>query len=242
MKLFFYYIYLAVFAFPTLLAVTFTACVMVIFGTAIFGSGWWGHAPASMWARAMCFFTLVKVKVNGRENIDKNTSYVFVANHQGAYDIFAVYGWLGHRFKWMMKKSLRKILLVGYSCQKAGHIFVDKSSPAAVRHTIESAEQSLKNGMSLVIFPEGARTFTGKMGTFKKGAYQLALEFHLPLVPVTIDGAFHVLPRTAKLPRPGRITLTIHPPIPAPESEDERQQVMEATRCAIESALPANCK
>lgn len=238
MKRFLYYVYLAVFGIPTMLAVTFTTCVVTIIGTAIFGDGWWSHVPPAIWARLMCLLTLVKVEVRGRENIDRRTSYVFVANHQGAYDIFAIYGWLGHRFKWMMKKSLQRIFLVGYTCQKAGHIFVDRSNAATLRRTIEKAESTLKGGMSLMIFPEGARTFTGKVGPFKKGAYQLALEFKLPLVPITIDGAFKVLPRTARIPRPGKIVLTIHKPIEAPRSENEREAVMDRTRRAIESALP----
>jgi 1-acyl-sn-glycerol-3-phosphate acyltransferase len=111
-----------------------------------------------------------------------------------------------------------------------------------VRHTIEQAEHTLRDGMSLVVFPEGARSWDGKMRPFKKGAYQLALEFNLPLVPITIDGSFDVLPRTKTLPRPGKITLTIHQPIASPATEQARQEVMEQTRQAIESALPARCR
>lgn len=101
----------------------------------------------------------------------------------------------------------------------------------------ETAEKRLRDGMSLVVFPEGARTFTGKMGPFKKGAYQLALEFHLPLVPVTIDGSFGIMPRTRYVPRPGRIVLTIHKPIAPPADEAARAEVIEQTRQAIESSL-----
>lgn len=235
--LLFYYIYFFLIAVPLLVSLTFLTCIVILIGTAVGNGSWWGYYPAMVWARIFCALSLVRVKVNGRENIDRNTSYVFVANHQGAYDIFSVYGYLGHNFKWMMKKSLRKLLLVGYTCEKCGHIFVDRSSPSAIRNTIETAEERLRDGMSLVVFPEGARTLTGKMGPFKKGAYQLALEFHLPLVPVTIDGSFDVMPRTHYVPRPGRITLTIHHPIAPPEDEAARTAVIEQTREAIESAL-----
>lgn len=129
------------------------------------------------------------------------------------------------------------MFLVGYTCEKCGHIFVDRHSSSGIRQTIETAEQRLRDGMSLVVFPEGARTATGRMGPFKKGAYQLALEFHLPLVPITISGSFDVLPRTRLLPHPGTITLTIHHPIQAPASESDREEVMERTRDAIQSAL-----
>lgn len=232
-----YYIYFFLIAVPVLFSLTVLTCIVILIGTAIGNGSWWGYYPAMVWAKVFCILSLVKVSVRGRENIDKRTSYVFVANHQGAYDIFSVYGYLGHNFKWMMKKSLRKIMLVGYTCQKCGHIFVDRSSPTAIRRTIETAEKRLRDGMSLVVFPEGARTFTGKMGPFKKGAYQLALEFRLPLVPVTIDGSFGIMPRTRYLPRPGRIVLTIHKPIAPPADEADRAEVIEQTRQAIESSL-----
>ena len=232
-----YYIYFFLIAVPVLFSLTVLTCIVILIGTAIGNGSWWGYYPAMVWAKVFCILSLVKVSVRGRENIDKRTSYVFVANHQGAYDIFSVYGYLGHNFKWMMKKSLRKIMLVGYTCQKCGHICVDRSSPTAIRRTIETAEKRLRDGMSLVVFPEGARTFTGKMGPFKKGAYQLALEFRLPLVPVTIDGSFGIMPRTRYVPRPGRIVLTIHKPIAPPADEADRAEVIEQTRQAIESSL-----
>lgn len=175
--------------------------------------------------------------MKGRENIDPSTSYVFVANHQGAYDIFSIYGYLDHKFRWMMKASLRKIPLVGQACESAHQIFVDKSSPSALRKTMERAEDVLRGGTSLVVFPEGARTFDGKMRPFKRGAFMLAEEFKLPLVPVTIDGSFEVMPRTSKIPHWGHITLTIHKPIPAPETHEEMPAVIQRCFDEVHSSL-----
>ena len=233
-----YNIYFITTALPTIVLLTILASLLTIIGTACGSSRVMAYWPAHIWARSFAWLTLVSVSVKGRENISRDKSYVFVANHQGSYDIFAVYGWLGHNFKWMMKKSLERIPFVGRACKAAGHIFVDRSSPAAIRHTMQSAEERLRHGMSLVIFPEGARTFTGRMGKFKKGAFALALEFGLPVVPVTIDGAFKVMPRTARLPRPGHITLTIHKPIDPPATESDKDRVIAASFEAIESALP----
>ncbi len=234
-----YRIYQVCIALPLCLVLTILASVVTIIGCIPTKGRFWGYYPAKIWAMLFCWLNLVTVSVHGRDNIDKKTSYVFVANHQGAFDIFSIYGFLGHNFKWMMKIGLRKIPFVGYSCYKAGHIYVDRSTPSAVRTTIENAERQLRGGMSLVVFPEGARTLTGKMGTFKRGAYFLATEFNLPVVPVTIDGAFRVMPRTARLPRPGHITLTIHRPIMAPEGGHEIATLIEQSRAAIASALPA---
>ncbi|MDE5941256.1 MAG: 1-acyl-sn-glycerol-3-phosphate acyltransferase, partial [Muribaculaceae bacterium] len=154
------------------------------------------------------------------------------------YDIFSVYGYLNHNFKWMMKKELRKFPVVGFSCAAAGQIFVDNSSPSAIRKTMAAAEKTLSGGMSLMVFPEGSRTFNGKMRAFRKGAFQLAMEFGLPVVPVTIDGAFDVMPRTALLPRWGTIRLTIHKPVAAPADEADRMRVINESFEAVHSALP----
>lgn len=233
-----YRIYQVIIMMPVLLVATALTAMVTALGSILGGGRWWGYYPAHCWAKLFCLMTFVHVTVNGKGNIDPKTSYVFVANHQGAYDIFAVYGYLGHNFKWMMKKSLEKIPLVGYACKKAGHIFVDNSSPVAVRRTMETAEKRLNGGMSVVVFPEGSRTFDGKMRRFKRGAYQLAVEFGLPVVPITIDGAFDVMPRNEKLPKWGRITLTIHKPIKASAEGHDISRLMEETYNTINSALP----
>ena len=203
---------------------------------------WAGYVFPRLWAKLFCILTLVKVTVKGRENVEKNTSYVFVCNHQGAYDIFAVYGYLNHQFRWMMKRSLEKIPLVGYSCKVSGHIMVDNSSPSGTRLTMEKAERQLRGGMSLVVFPEGARTWNGKMRPFKRGAYMLAVEFGLPVVPITIDGSFDVMPRFKKLPHWGHIVLTIHKPIEAVAGKHDLAAVMEESYRVIHESLPERQK
>lgn len=235
---FLYRIYQFVFMLPALLVATILASVLTIFGSALGFGRSWGYYIPRLWARLFCVLTLVKVRVKGRENISKGQSYVFVANHQGAYDIFSIYGYLGHQFRWMMKKSLERIPLVGYACKVSGQIYVDNSTPAAIRETMAEAEKQLRNGMSVVVFPEGSRTYTGKVGRFKRGAYVLAVEFGLPVVPITIDGAFSVMPRTSVLPNWGKITLTIHKPILPGEGGHDLAALMEESRSAILSAMP----
>lgn len=234
----FYRIFQILFMLPVLLTATIITALITIIGSILFGGRWWGYWPAHCWAKLFCILSFVRVTVKGRENISKGTSYVFVANHQGAYDIFAIYGYLGHNFKWMMKKALERIPLVGYSCRRAGHIYVDNRTPAAIRQTMADAERQLAGGMSVVVFPEGSRTLDGKVHAFRRGAYTLAVEFGLPVVPLTIDGAYKVMPRTALLPRPGHITLTIHRPIEASSDGHEMKSLIETSRQAILSALP----
>lgn len=104
---------------------------------------------------------------------------------------------------------------------------------------MQTAEKRLAGGMSVVVFPEGSRTLDGKLHRFKRGAYILATEFDLPVVPITIDGAYDVMPRTAKLPHWGKITLTIHKPILPGNDGHDLPSLMERSRDAIASALPA---
>ena len=182
------------------MVLTILTALTTIIGSFIGGAHFWGYHPGKIWSRLVCYILLIPVKINRNKQLKKNQSYIFVANHQGAFDIFLIYGFIGRNFKWMMKKSLRSIPFVGKACQSAGHIFVDKSGPKKIQETIDQARHSLRDGTSLVVFPEGRRTFTGKMGPFKKGAFQLADELQLPIVPLTIDGSFDVLREKGNIP------------------------------------------
>ncbi len=232
-----YRIYQILIMIPLLAVATVIAAVVTVIGSALGFGRWWGYYPQVLWAKLFCWLAFVRVTVKGRENIDPKVSYVFVANHQGAYDIFTVYGYLGHNFRWMMKQSLRKIPFVGWACAWSRQIFVDNSSASATRRTMQEAEQQLSGGMSLVVFPEGARSWTGKMSRFKKGAFRLAIEFNLPVVPLTIDGAFDVLPRFKKMPNPGHICLTIHKPIYPSADGHDLSELMEESYREIEGGL-----
>ena len=237
------FLYQWLIAMPILLILTILTALTTLIGCRLGNGNFWGYYPAHIWSRLFCILSLVRIEVRGRENIDKNTSYVFVSNHQGAYDIFLIYGYLNHNFKWMMKKSLRNIPFVGSACAAAGHIFVDNSTPGRLKETLQKAETTLQNGMSLVVFPEGARTFTGHMGYFKRGAFQLADELQLAVVPVTIDGSFEILPRTGKWIHRHRMILTIHEPIaPKGQGVENIKATMAEAYTAVESSLPEKFK
>lgn len=190
-----YRVYQFVIGLPILVIVTIVTAFEVGIGTT-FGNGhFWGYYPGRLWARIILKLFLIPVEVEGSENLEDGQSYVFVANHQGAFDIFLIYGYLGRNFKWMMKKQLESIPFVGYACKKSHQIFVDKRGPSKIRKTYEDAREILKEGYSVTVFPEGARSFTGHMAHFRKGAFALADELQLPVVPLTINGSFDILPR-----------------------------------------------
>lgn len=234
-----YILYQLCFALPVLLVLTIVTALITIAGSLLGNAHFWGYYPGKIWSQLVCIILLIPVKVVGREKLHTHTSYVFVPNHQGAFDIFLVYGYLGRNFKWMMKKGLHSIPFVGKACESAGHIFVDRSSPRKIMATMQKAEASLTNGVSVVVFPEGARTFTGHMGYFKRGAFQLADDLQLPVVPITIDGSFEILPRTGKWISRHRMIMTIHDPIP-PKGKGAAniRETLNEAYAAVESALP----
>lgn len=205
------YLYIAyqyLIAIPLILIITlFTALVTVICFP--WKNGAFPHAVQVFWSRSIIRLLLVPITVTGQENIQKGQSYVFVSNHQSFLDVFAVYGWLPANFKWLMKKELRRIPFVGFACKVAGHIFVDRANPVAALRSIKEIEAELQNGVSTVIFPEGTRTKTGEMGRFKRGAFQVALDLHLPIIPISLTGFYEAMPRDTYYIRP-RAHLHMH--------------------------------
>lgn len=233
-----YRIYQWIIAGPLFVIATFITALITSLGSIFSGKHFWGYYPPHIWSKVCCWLALVRVKVKGRENIDPKTSYIFVANHQGAFDIWAIYGYLDHNFKWLMKSSLENIFMVGKACKNAGHIMVDDSNLRSIKQTISEAESTLQGGMSLVIFPEGSRSWNGRMIPFKRGAFMLASEFKLPVVPITIDGSFERMPRYTYNITPGTITMTIHEPIYPGEKGFYTKVLMQQCRESINSALP----
>ena len=235
-----YKVYQLFIALPIIFVATVLTSLITILGGFI-NAHVFGYYPGRIWSKVVLRVLLLPIHVEGREHLHPRQSYVFVANHQGPVDIFLIYGYLGRNFKWMMKKTLRKMPLVGVACEKARHIFVDKSGPKAIKETIDKARATLQNGTSLVVFPEGSRTFTGHMGLFRKGAFQLADDLQLPVVPVTIDGSFDVLTRMAgfNFVHWHPLRLVIHEPIPpVGEGKEDIKHTMEEAYRVIMNSLP----
>lgn len=235
-----YRIYQLFIAMPVIIVATIITALTTIIGCHLGNGHVWGYYPGKFWSRLIIRILLLPVKVEGRENLQPRQSYVFVSNHQGAFDIFLIYGYLCRNFKWMMKRQLRSVPFVGKACEAAHHIFVDKRGPSKIRETYDKARETLKDGMSLVVFPEGARTFTGHMGVFRRGAFMLADELQLPVVPLTINGSFDVLPRFRGVNfiswHPLR--LTIHKPIsPVGKGIEAEKQVMDEAYKVVMSGL-----
>lgn len=238
---FLYKVYQLFFVLPLGLLLTLVCSLSLALCTMIGLTRWGATWIGRFWAWSILRLLLLPIHVEGREHIRKNQSYVFMANHQGAFDIFLVYASLHHEFKWMMKKSLFDIPFVGMACRRAGFIAVDKSSRRAIAQTMVQARQTLKGGASLCIFPEGARSFTGHMGYFLRGGFILADSLQLPIVPMTIDGSFDVLPRMRgfNFVNYHPLRLVIYEPIyPTCKGAENVDRLMDESYKTIMAALP----
>jgi 1-acyl-sn-glycerol-3-phosphate acyltransferase len=135
-----------------------------------------------------------KVVVDGREKINKNQAYVIIPNHQSMLDI-VFFNTLRHRLRWVSKIEIFKVPLVGVEMRMVKYIEVERGSKSSVIRMMEKCMESLREGISVVIFPEGTRSLTGAIGKFKSGAFQLAVKTDKPLLPVLIDGTGDILPK-----------------------------------------------
>lgn len=223
---------------PLFITVTITTAITVIIGCWIGNKKFWSYYPPKYWSKISCRLALCRIKVINNAKLDPEQSYIFTPNHQSYTDIFLIYGYLGQNIKWVQKQELRKIPIVGKACEAAGHIYVNQTSYKSMRETIVKAKAQLSGGASIVMFPEGARTMTGKMDKFRRGAFIIAQEMKMPVVPITINGAFDVMRRGSFLITPGKLELIIHEPIPTRDlTDDEVLRLMNQTRDIVHTAL-----
>lgn len=215
-----YILYQYLIALPILMVLTILTAIITIICFP-WKNAWWLHSVQAVWARCFCYLLFIPVRVSGKEHVMKGQSYVFVSNHQSMYDVFAIYGWLPSVFKWLMKAEIRKIPFVGTACKMAGHIYIDRRHAKSAIESLDEVKKALTGGVSTVIFPEGTRTKTGEMGGFKRGAFQIAAELNLPIIPISLTGCWQVLKPCAKYITRHSIQMHIGEPIMLHELEGQ---------------------
>jgi 1-acyl-sn-glycerol-3-phosphate acyltransferase len=191
------------------------------------------------WGRFLAWMVPVRVEVEGRERIDPNQSYVVVANHQSQFDIPVIYGWIGLDLRWVAKAELSRIPFVAAGCRAIGHIFIDRSNPDQARTAINRAVGRLKPGTGLMFFAEGTRSRTGELLAFKKGAFRVAVDQQLPVLPVTVVDTREIMPSRSLRIRPGTVRMIVHAPIDPKRPGNERASAL-LRQChqVIAGALP----
>ena len=228
------YLYIAyqyLIAWPIFAVITvFTAIFTIVFVP--FRNAEFVHKEQQFWSRSIFWLMFLPVSVDGKENIQQGQSYVFVANHQSMFDVWLIYGWLPVIYKWLMKAELRRVPFVGTACKAAGHIFVDRRNSKAAVESLKNVEKQLVNGVCTVIFPEGTRSLNGEVGRFKRGAFQIAWDLGLPVIPLSLDGCFEVMPKGKPFVNHHAVHMHIGQPIDLKQFTDPNEAI-EAVRTAV---------
>lgn len=178
------------------------------------GSGRASHRIAQWWAQLLLKICGLRVEVEGLERIAPEESYVFVANHQSYMDVPVVLAHISTQFRFMANKYLFKVPFLGHHLKRAGHLPVDHSNPReSLRMMGEAARVIREHGISVLIFPEGARSY-GELGEFKEGAAFIAIKAGVPVVPIRLEGLEVVLPRGSIFLKSAPVRMIVGDPIP----------------------------
>jgi len=196
--------------------------------------GDWFLRFARGWARTILAFSGVSVRVLRPERLRGPAPVVLVANHESLADILVLLAHVPLQVRFLAKRSVFSIPVLGWSIRAAGFVPVDRGDRTRSASTLEAALARLESGRSVVIFPEETRTRTGEMLPFKKGAAVLALRSGRPLLPVAISGTRQVLSRESLLPSPGRVVLAVGERIESAGLETkDRAPLTAAVRAAV---------
>jgi 1-acyl-sn-glycerol-3-phosphate acyltransferase len=171
------------------------------------------HVIARIWAKSILFVSSVKVNVKGLENIEPSKSYIYMSNHRGNFDIPVLLGCLPIQFRWLAKAELFKIPIFGRAMSAAGYVKIDRSNRVSAFKSIEQVAAKMKNGVSVMIFPEGTRSEDGNVKPFKKGGFVMAVDTGAPIVPIILRGTRSIMTKGSWRINPGDVTLTIEKPI-----------------------------
>lgn len=217
----------------------------IVFGLAAIASskidrtGNWAHLIARSWGNFNLWVAGVTVEVHGLERLKPGQPCVYAANHQSLFDIFVILGKLPVQFRWLAKEELFRLFVMGRAMKATGYIPINRSDHRRAFESINLAAEKVRNGVSIVIFPEGTRSEDGVLKDFKKGGFILAIKSQQPIVPISISGSHRLVPAKGKwIIRPGAVRMTIGLQIPtAGSTVKERDLLIEEVREAIRRYL-----
>jgi len=202
---------------------------------------WYVHATQS-WTRAVMRASGCRVVIHGAEHVRPGVPQVIASNHASWFDVFAIASTLHVPYHFVAKKELLKIPLFGPAMAAAGHVIIDRSNRERALESLREAGERIRHTpAAVVIFPEGTRSRTGRLMPFKKGAFLLAAESGVAIVPAAVTGSFGIMPPGSPRIRPNTIHVRYLEPIPAEEVAAAGvrgvEPLMERVHAAIGAAL-----
>lgn len=197
------------------------------------------HKVTSKWAMSQLKYSGATVSVYGKENIPNNIPVVFISNHQGNFDIPLLMSYINKPKGFIAKIETLKIPLVRTWMRYIHCVFMDRSNLRKSASAIIEGVKIIKEGHSLVIFPEGTRSKGGPLGEFKSGSFKLATKSNAPIVPITINGSYKLMEANNNRIKAANVELFIHPPIETKNlSKEEQEKLPDMVKEIIASKLP----
>ena len=218
------------------------AVYTVVLGTLSIGSslfesrGYFAHWCARTWSWLILATTGVRVQVRGLERLTPGTTYVFVANHQSIYDIPVLFSSLPYQLRIIAKQSLGSFPFLGWHLSRTGHLLVDRRK-IDPRRVFDWANSLPARGLSLLVFPEGTRSESGRLGPFKGGSLYPAVQAGLPIVPISIAGSRHVMRKGRLMTCPGEVELVVHDPIPTAAAAEPDVRAVRALASRVREVI-----
>lgn len=171
------------------------------------------HHVARIWGKSILWVSGVRVKTKGSVPNWQSRSYVYMSNHQSNFDIPVLLSALPVQFRWLAKAELFKIPIFGRSMRGAGYISIDRSNRKSAFKSLARAAAMIRNGTSVMIFPEGTRSSDGVLLPFKKGGFVLAVDAGVPIIPIVITGTHEIMPKGRMLICRRRVRIDVGNPI-----------------------------
>jgi 1-acyl-sn-glycerol-3-phosphate acyltransferase len=200
--------------------------------------GRWGYRLSQLWVRINLLLTGVRVHARRETPLDPHAPYVFMSNHQSLFDVLAVVAALPEfQLRWVAKLELTRVPIFGWALRHSDHIIIDRSNHVQAMASLRAAVEKIRQGLSVIIFPEGTRgPGDGTLLPFKKGGFVLAQEAKIPIVPIVVQGSPEVLSRRGWQIHGGDIDVLVSEPIPVASVQCE--ELMQRVREHLERMLP----
>ena len=197
------------------------------------------HLYARLWGWLILQSNGVTVQITGVEHIDSARPAIYMCNHQGTFDIFSLLAHLPVQFRWVAKVGLFRIPVLGWAMSTAGYISLDRSKRKRAYRGMEIAALKIKEGTSVVMFPEGSRSYDGTLQPFMNGGFTLAIRAGAPIYPITVDGSWAIMPRTTLRIKRGMVRIVIERPIETADSTmQDRKRLMQEVEQKMRANLP----
>ncbi len=226
---------LAVIKFLIILIAAIPLSIIALVSTPIDRSGRTFHAMSRYWAKIILWLFGIKVRARGTENIEPERRYVYISNHASMFDIPAVVTGIPDDIRFVLKKELTRIPIWGWALKYGHYIVIDRGKARDAIKSLEEAGMRMRQGASVILFAEGTRTRDGKLQPFKRGAISLAVKAGIPVIPVTINNTFKILPKGSWHVKPTDIELVLEKPIPTDRftGREGEQQLSQLVREAV---------